>query len=103
MEIKERKGQLPESEIARLKAIHGDVYQLNIEDMCCYLKRPDKATLAAAETMGTSNAASCNEVLVENCWLAGDEKLREDAIYCNAIAESLTELLAVKKEALKKL
>jgi hypothetical protein len=104
MEIKkELKGQATEAQIAIWKEKYGDVYQVIVEDKTCYLHKPDRKTLSAAATLGQSDPMRYNEVVVNNCWIAGADEFKDDDSYFFALSEKLIELVELKTVEIKKL
>lgn len=97
------KGQLTSEEISLLKAKHVYVYEQEIDGRLAYLKRPDRATLSAAEKVGENDSNTYNQIVVENCWLGGCEELKDDAIYCAVLAGCIMQLFKVKIGELKNL
>lgn len=94
-------GKLTQEEIDLLKAKHIYVYEQEIDGRVAYLRRPDRATLSAAEKVGDKDSNTYNQIVVENCWLAGCEELKSDAIYCAILAGCIMQLFQVKIGELK--
>jgi hypothetical protein len=92
-----------EEQITKWKYQHGDVHEVVIDDCICYLKKPDRKTLSLATTLGQHDPMKFNEVILENCWIDGDDKIKTDNEYFFAAVEKLTELIQVKEATLKKL
>jgi hypothetical protein len=90
-------------QINKWKHQYGEVFEVTIDDATCFLKKPDRKTLSLANTLGQHDAMKFNEVMLENCWIDGDNKIKEDNEYFFAAIEKLTELIQVKEATLKKL
>lgn len=90
-------------QIAQWKVQHGDVYHIVVEDKECYLKAPDRKTLGYASSVGTSNAMKFNELILENCWLAGDEEIKTIDAYFLGASTQLDKVCEFKKAELVKL
>lgn len=103
MEKNELKGQATAAEIAVWKREHGDVYQVTVGGSACYLKKPDRTTLKMVAAVGGSDPVRANEVLLENCWLGGDESVKTDDEKFFGVSAKLAELVTVKEAELKKL
>ncbi|GHV11720.1 hypothetical protein FACS1894162_7350 [Bacteroidia bacterium] len=43
----------------------------------CYLHRPDRKALSAASVIGKTDPLKYNEILLNNCWLGGDEEIKK--------------------------
>jgi hypothetical protein len=85
------------------KAKHGDVFQITVEDKNAYLRKPDRKTLAFAMTKAQTDPLGFAEILVNNCWLGGDEEMKTNDAYFLAVTSQLDKLVEVKTSELKKL
>ena len=95
--------KLSEKQIEELKMKHGDVFEVEVEDKVCYLKKPTRKVLSAAATVGQKDPLRYNEVILTNCWIAGDEEIKsEDGLFLG-VSSVLSELIEVKTASLKKL
>jgi hypothetical protein len=99
----EKKELTIEQKIAAWKEAHGEIFQLEVEGHVAYLKKPTRKALSAAAVMGKTDPMKYNEVLLNNCWLEGDEAIKtDDALFLGASAQ-LAELIEIKEATLKKL
>lgn len=90
-------------QIAEWKAQHQNVFCIAIEDKKCYLKAPDRKTLSYASSVATSNPMKFNEILLNGCWLGGDEEIKtNDSLFLSA-SSKLAEIIEVKEATLEKL
>lgn len=108
-------GELPEApafspeKVRELKNKHGQIYQIDIEPedgmTVHYLaKLPNRKVMKAVVHFSESDPLRSNEVLIENCVVAGDTKLIEnDQRIFFALGEQLGELMKVKRASIKKL
>lgn len=92
-----------ETKIAEWKKKHGDVFLYTADSKACYLKKPDRKTLSAAAAIGQNDPLKYNEILLNNCWLGGDEEIRTDDGLFLGISQKLAELVEVREGELKKL
>lgn len=90
-------------QIADWKKKHGDVFQVSVEGKTAYLKKPDRRALGAAAVVGKSDPMKYNEVLLNNCWLGGDEEIKTDDALFLGVSATLSELIEIKEAELKKL
>lgn len=90
-------------QINHWKAIHKEIFEVTVEDAVCYLKKPDRATISAAMSVGQTDPMKYNEILMENCWVGGDEIVKTDNDYFFAAIEQMGALFEEKKATLKKL
>jgi hypothetical protein len=96
-------GAATAEQIAAWKRLYGDVFQITVEDKVCYLKRPDRATMSACSTFAEKDEMRLNEVLIENCWLGGDEEVKTNDRYFLPVIQQLGELLRFGTAEIKKL
>lgn len=92
-----------EKQINDWKNKHGDVFEITVEDKSAYLRKPDRKTLAFAMTKVQTDPLGFSEILLTNCWLAGDEEIRNDDAYFLAAISQLDQLVEVKASEVKKL
>lgn len=97
------KGQATQEQIKAWKDEHGDVYAIEVEDSVCYLKKPTKRHLSAANAAGKTDPFKFNETLIRMLWLGGDEAIRTDDVMFMSVAGVLDELIEVKVAEVKKL
>lgn len=90
-------------QIEAWKQKHGDVYELSYEGVVGYIRKPDRKVMSMASTLGANDHIKYNEIILSNCWLGGDERLKtDDALFFGATKE-LAKLIEVKEVELKKL
>ena len=92
-----------EQKISEWKAKHGDVFQVEVDGRVAYLKRPDRKVLGAAAVTGKSDPMKYNEVILNNCWLEGDEEIRTNDAMFLGVSSQLAEIIEIKEATLKKL
>ena len=90
-------------QIKEWKAKYGDVFMVEVEGKKGYLRKPDRKTLSFAFSKGQSDPLAMSEVILTNCWLAGDEELRTDDGYFLAINTQIDRLVEIKTAEIKKL
>lgn len=90
-------------QIQEWKQKYGDVYVLNIEGKKGYLRTPDRQTLSYASTLATKDPLKFNEVVLNNCWLGGDEEIKTDDTLFLAASSKLPDLIQIKEATLEKL
>ena len=67
------------------------------------LKRPDRQTLKVAEAVGKEDAMRYSEIVLENCWLGGDEEIKTNDLYFLEVLPTLEELVDYGRAEIKKL
>ncbi len=92
-----------EQKIKEWKEKHGEVYGYTAGEKECFLKKPNRKVLAAAATVGKNDPIRYNEILLNGCWLGGDEEIKTDDAYFLGVSAKLAELVEVKEGELKKL
>jgi len=98
-----KKNEVTPEKIAQWKAQYGDVYKIVVEDKECYLKAPDRKTLSYASSIGTQDPMKFNEIILTQCWLAGDEEIKTVDAYFFGAATQLDKVCEFKKAELVKL
>lgn len=92
-----------EQKIERWKAQYGEVYKYEVDGKECYLHKPDRKTLGAASVIGNKDPMKYNEVMLNNCWIEGDEIIKTNDAYFMGVSQVLASLIEVKEGELKKL
>jgi len=94
---------ITKEQIAQWKAQHVDVFRIKVADKECYLKKPSRKALGYASVAGKDNPLKFNEVLLNDCWLGGDEEIKtNDDLFLSASAK-IAELIKVEEAELEKL
>ena len=94
---------ITKEQIKEWKKQYGDIYVLNIEGKEAYLRTPDRQTLSYASTLATKDPLKFNEVVLNNCWLGGDEEIKTDDALFLAVSSKLPDLIQIKEATLEKL
>lgn len=95
--------KITDIQIKAWKKEHGDVFIIEVENKKCYLKKPDRKTLSFAMVGAEANPFQPAEVILENCWLGGDEVIKTDDSLFLAAAGQIDELIDIKEATIKKL
>lgn len=97
--------QATEQQIQEWINTHKDVYKVESHDKVCYLRKPKRQDLsyALAASSGGKDTVKMQEVMLNNCWLGGDEEFKNDDSYFFAAAAKLSELMEIKEAEIKKL
>ncbi len=95
--------KIAKEKIEEWKRKYGEVFEVKIEGLVGYIRKPDRATLSAAAALGQADGVKYSEIMVTNCWLGGDDKMKEDDECFFALATRVAELFKVKESTLKKL
>ena len=90
-------------QIAEWKEKHKKVFCIKVDDKACYLKKPSRQALGYSVIAGKDNPIKANEVLLNDCWLGGDEDIKTDDDLFFAVSRRITELIEAKEAELEKL
>lgn len=100
----EKSGQMSPEQIQKLKEKYGDVFAYECDNKVCYLRRPDRKILGLSMSIDTGNDPfKKNAILIDNCWLGGDEALKDVDAYFYGLSNYVEGLIEVKMGELKKL
>lgn len=91
-------------QIAEWKEKYGKIYQLTAEDgSTCVIRKPDRKVLSHATAIAGNDPIKFNEIVLNDCWLGGDEDMREDDAKFMAISGQLGGIIEIAEVELKKL
>ena len=85
------------------KEKHGEVYKINVGDKVCYLKEPSRKALSFAAAAGQTDPLRYNEIILKDCWLAGDEEIQTNNGLFISVSAQLPKLIEIKEAELVKL
>ena len=86
-----------------LERQYGNVFIATVGDSVCYLKKPSRKALGYASFASKNNPLNFNEVILNDCWLGGDESIRTDDSKFLGISGAIAQLIEVKEAEIKKL
>lgn len=90
-------------QIAEWKAKFGTVNKISVDGKVCYLRNPSRKALGYASQAGKDNPMKFNEVILNECWLAGDDEIRTNDTLFLSVSGKIAELIEVKEAELEKL
>lgn len=83
-----------QNQINAWKAEHGEIFYFKVgDDKECYLKKPSRQTLSYAAVAAQTDPLQYNEVILNDCWLAGDEDIKTDTGLFLSISQHLPSLV----------
>ncbi len=94
--------KITKEQINNWKQQHGEVFEVAVDGKKGYLKKPDRKTLSYAMTNAQTNPLGFAEVVLENCWLGGDEDIKTNDGLFFAAAGQIDKLIEIKEAELKK-
>ncbi|MEE3483267.1 MAG: hypothetical protein VZQ98_02955 [Bacteroidales bacterium] len=92
-----------EEQIRQWKEKHGDVYEITVDGRRCYLRKPNRRELSYASVAGKSDPMRFNEIILNQCWLEGDEEIKTDDSLFLGVSAQIATLVEVKEAEIKKL
>lgn len=95
--------EVSQEQIAEWKKKHGGVYRIDVDGRSCYLRKPNRKELGYAAMAGKTDPLKYNELILKNCWLGGDEDIRDDDDLFLSVGAVLAEIIEVKAAEIKKL
>lgn len=90
-------------EIEDLKAKHGQLFMITVEDKACVLKKPTRKVLSMASSVASKDPMKFNEIILKNCWVDGDEEIIKDDDYFLGASQKIAEIIEFKEAELVKL
>lgn len=91
--------------IAMWKAKYRKVVSITVDDdgeiFTGFFKRPDMSVMSAVMSTAKSDELKASNVMFDNCWLGGDELMREDFALKVAAMSKMQTLMEVKVQNLK--
>lgn len=103
METNVKAAEVTPEMIEGWKKQYGSVFELKVEDKIAFLRTPDRKTMSYAATVVSNNPIKFNEILLNGCWLAGDEEIRTSDAYFLSVMSKMADLFEVKESTLVKL
>ena len=92
-----------QAKIEEWKKTHGDVWRITVDGRECYLKPPSRRTLGYASMAAKENPLKFNEIILRDCWLAGDEEIKTDDTLFLSTGKALEGIIETKEAELEKL
>lgn len=91
------------AKIEAWKAKYGEIFVVQVDGKSCYLHKPDRKTISAATVVGKNDPIKFSEILLQNCWIEGDESIKSDNELFFGVVGQLDKLMQAKEAVLKKL
>lgn len=89
--------------ISKWKKQYGKIFMVEVDGRIAYLKRPDRKALAMAAVVSKNDPIKYNEIVLNNCWLEGDEEIKTDDALFLGVSGKLAEIIEIKEAELKEL
>lgn len=86
------------------KVEHGEIFYFKVGPTKeCYLKKPSRQTLSYAAVASETDPLRYNEVILEDCWLAGHEEIKTDTGLFLSISQHIPGLIEMVEVEMVKL
>ena len=85
------------------KKKHDEIFIVEVEDKVAYLHTPSRKVLRQANVHGKTDDIKFAEIILNNCWLGGDEIIKTDDSYFLGVASELSQIIDIKEATIKKL
>jgi len=95
--------EITKEQIAVWKKSHPIIYKISVDGHSCYLKPPTRQTLSFATMAAKESPLKFNEVILEHCWLGGDDIIKTDDTLFLSIGEQIAKMVEIKDATLEKL
>ncbi len=90
-------------QVAEWKAKYKDVYKISFNGRVCFLKRPTRQIISAAEVTAGENSIKFNECIIRDSWLGGDMEFQtEDSLFFG-VSKQIDKIIETAKVDLEKL
>ena len=96
-------GQATDAQIKEWKEKYNKVFFIKVQGCIGYLKKPSRKALSYASVAGQKDPLKFNEVLLNDCWLGGDETIKTDDTKFLSVSQKLAELIEVAEAELGEL
>ena len=92
--------EITQKQIDAWKAEYGSVAALKVADKIGYVKKPPRQTISYASQAGAKDPMAFNEIILEQCWLGGDEEIKTDTGLFMSVSGQLTKLINIQEAEL---
>lgn len=112
MEEKKEKlaGGVTEAMIENWKKQYGKVYEISVPlddekkaEATAYFRKPDLKTIGAAAKFAETDPIKSGLIMFDNCWLGGDERMKEDEECKVSAVQLVSSLFTVRVGTIKNL
>lgn len=96
-------GKATQEQIQEWKKKHGDVFQVEADNKVGYIRAPKRAEVSLAMSYAATNPLKMTEVILQSCWLGGNEDLRDKDVYFYGLNSQINEIIEMAEVQVKKL
>lgn len=91
-------------QIENLKKEHGQIFVFKAESgESCILRKPTRKELSYASMAGQNDPIKFSELILNGCWLVGDEQIKTDDELFMGVSQLLGDMIKIKSFELEKL
>lgn len=90
-------------QIEAWKRQHKHVYEIDVDGHKAWLRKPTRQELSASLGTAQTDPLGFAEQILNDCWLAGDEAIKEDDELFLATQPLLSQMIEIKAGQLKKI
>lgn len=95
--------EITQEQLNAWKKEHGEIHKLTVDDKIAYLHKPDRTTLRLAFSKAATDPLGMTEVVLDNCWLGGDDEIKTDDSYFMGAMGQVDKIINVRTGSLEKL
>lgn len=95
--------EVTQEQINEWKGKFGSVYVVEVEDKKAYLKAPGRNELSYAGTVGGKDPMKFNELILNACWIEGDEEIKTVERLFLGVISQLDQIIETAEATIKKL
>jgi len=95
--------EVTNEQVEAWKAKHGNVYKIEVEGRTAFVKEPDRKALSYAGSVGSKDPIKFNEIILNSCWLGGDEEIKTNDSLFLGVGAVLGEIIKVSEATIVKL
>ncbi len=92
-----------EKKVAEIKAKYPNCFLLTVDDKQAFLKAIDRKVISMATSIGGDDKVKICELILEACWIEGDEAILNNDSYFLGAMPQIQGLIDIKQSSLKKL
>lgn len=98
-----KQAEITQKTIDGWKQKFGDVFKYATEDgVVAYFRAPSRTVLSLATSAATNDPMKFNEIIIENCFLGGDERVKTEDKYFLGLSGEISTLIEKVEGELKK-
>jgi hypothetical protein len=97
------KNKPSKEQIEQWKKEHGELFHYQVGEKFAILKKPSRKTISYASVAAQTDPMKYNDIILQDCWVAGDEEIKTDTGLFLSISAKLSELVGIVEVEVVKL